>query len=92
MSTARLVLLGYLLVINIVGCVITGRDKEKARRKQWRTPEKAFWTLALFGGGIGVLAGFYAFRHKTKHTALVFTVAVCALLCYVGCFFLWKIL
>lgn len=92
MSIERLILLLYLLVINIVGCVVAARDKEKARRKQWRTPERAFWTLALFGGGIGVLSGFYAFRHKTKHAGLVFAVAVCTVLSYIGAFFLWRIL
>jgi uncharacterized membrane protein YsdA (DUF1294 family) len=92
MSTAHLVLLGYLLTVNIAGCIVAARDKEKARRKQWRTPEKTFWMLALFGGGLGVLSSFYAFRHKTKHAGLVFAVAVCSALSYAGVYFLWRFL
>ena len=92
MNTLQYALIGYLLILNIIGCFVAWSDKRKAQLKQWRTPEKAFWGLALAGGGLGVLAGFAAFRHKTKHAGLVFAVAVCAALCYAGCFFLWQAL
>jgi uncharacterized membrane protein YsdA (DUF1294 family) len=87
-----IVLLAYLLAVNIVGMYVAWSDKRKARLKKWRTPEKAFWIIALLGGGAGVLCGFYAFRHKTKHGGLVFTVALCAAVSYAGCFFLWRLL
>ena len=44
-----------------------GVDKSRARRKAWRISEKALFSCALIGGSIGMIAGMYAFRHKTKH-------------------------
>lgn len=67
--------IAYLLTMNIFGAAIAASDKRRAKRREWRTPEKTFLLLALLGGGIGVLAGFFAFRHKTKHIGLVLGVA-----------------
>jgi len=57
----------YLLVINIFGFCLMGSDKRKARRNQWRIPEKTLFLAALLGGSVDTLAGMYFFRHKTKH-------------------------
>lgn len=62
----------YLLVINLIGFGLMGADKQKARKQKWRTPEKTFFLVTLFGGGIGTWAGMYVFRHKTKHLKFVF--------------------
>ena len=43
------------------------RDKARARKKQWRIPEKLLILVAFIGGSLGILLGMYAFRHKTKH-------------------------
>lgn len=56
----------YLLVINLIGFVAMGIDKYKAKKMQWRIPEKTLFLITLFGGGIGTIAGMYIFRHKTK--------------------------
>lgn len=57
----------YLVVINIVGFVLMGMDKHKARRHQWRIPEKTLFLTALLFGSLGCWAGMYAFHHKTRH-------------------------
>ena len=57
----------YLIVANLCGFVAMGLDKEKAKRGEWRIPEKTLFGIALFGGGIGVWMGMNTFRHKTKH-------------------------
>ena len=57
----------YLVLINAAGLLIMLLDKKKARRDAWRIPEKNLIGVALLGGSIGVLAGMYLFRHKTKH-------------------------
>lgn len=44
-----------------------GIDKSRARRKAWRISEKALFTCAFIGGSLGMTAGMYAFRHKTRH-------------------------
>ena len=57
----------YLAVINIIAFIVCGVDKSAAKKKSWRVPEKTLFLLAIVGGSIGVLAGMYLFRHKTKH-------------------------
>ena len=49
-------------------------DKRKARRGAWRIPEATLIGTAALGGSIGVLAGMYLVRHKTRH--LKFTLGV----------------
>lgn len=62
----------YLIVINVIGFLIMGFDKWKAKRGSWRIPEKTLFTITLIGGGVGTIAGMYTFRHKTKK--LYFTI------------------
>ena len=57
----------YLLVINVIGFLIMGIDKAKAKKGAWRIPEKTFFIVSLLGGGLGSWLGMYTFRHKTKH-------------------------
>lgn len=42
-------------------------DKKKAKKGQYRIPEKTLWLVALFGGAVGATIGMQWFRHKTKH-------------------------
>ena len=57
----------YLCVINIIGLLVMWLDKRKARRHEWRIPEKTLFLVSILGGSIGTLAGMYLFHHKTKH-------------------------
>lgn len=61
------IVLAYLAVVNIIGFLIMGLDKAKAKRNAWRIPEKTFFIVSLLGGGLGSWIGMYTFRHKTKH-------------------------
>ncbi len=45
-----------------------GRDKRRAKRHQWRTPEASFLLMGAALGGVGLYAGMKYFRHKTAHT------------------------
>ena len=82
-------ILFYLLAANVVGFYAAYSDKRKARLHKWRTPEKAFSLIALAGGGAGVLLGFVVFRHKTKHVALVFAVALCTAVSYAAIYMIF---
>lgn len=62
---------GYLLLMNVVAFVVMGVDKKRARRGEWRVPEKTLFLLSLIGGSFGSLMGMYTFRHKTKHMKFV---------------------
>ncbi|MDF2473480.1 MAG: hypothetical protein K0R21_1262 [Anaerocolumna sp.] len=58
---------GYLLIINLIGFILMGMDKTKARKNQWRIPEKTLFIAAILGGSVGSILGMKFFRHKTKH-------------------------
>lgn len=64
----------YLLIINAISFLFMLLDKEKAKKNQWRIPERTLLSLAALFGSIGILAGMKAFRHKTKHPQ--FTIGV----------------
>lgn len=57
----------YLLLINATGFILMLLDKQRARKKRWRIPERTLMTLALLGGSLGCLIGMYTVRHKTRH-------------------------
>ncbi|RLQ97986.1 DUF1294 domain-containing protein [Falsibacillus albus] len=60
-------LVGYVIVINIVGFTLMKVDKDKARKGKYRIQEKTLWNTAILGGAIGSSIGMNLFRHKTKH-------------------------
>ena len=57
----------YLLLINVVGFVLMGIDKRRARRDQWRISEKTLFLPPLLGGTVGAILGMRVFHHKTRH-------------------------
>ena len=61
----------YFVAINIIGFLIMFIDKQKAKRGAWRIPEKTLFIITALGGGIGTIAGMYAFRHKTQKLQFV---------------------
>ena len=61
----------YLIIVNAVAFLLMHADKRKAKKKQWRIPEKVLFGSAIIGGSIGAILGMYTFRHKTKHTSFV---------------------
>lgn len=64
----------YLILINAASFLLMLSDKQKARKKMWRIPEKVLIGSAVIGGSLGILAGMYTFRHKTQH--LKFTIGI----------------
>lgn len=82
-------LIAYLIIINAIGLWVMLSDKKKAQKRRWRIPEKAIFSVAAIGGSLGVLAGMYLFRHKTKHESftvgipVLLAVHIVLILCYV---------
>ena len=74
------ILCTYLISINALGLLLMHRDKRKARKGLWRIPEATLITVAILGGSIGVLAGMYLFRHKTRHAKFYLGVPVILIL------------
>lgn len=56
----------YLCAINVVAFLAYGLDKQKARMKRWRIPEKVLLGLAAAGGSVGAYTGMKMFHHKTQ--------------------------
>ncbi|TWH56302.1 uncharacterized membrane protein YsdA (DUF1294 family) [Desulfitobacterium sp. LBE] len=59
------------LIINAIGFLLMGWDKNRARSRGRRIPEKWFFILAFLGGALGAWLGMQIFRHKTRHTTFV---------------------
>jgi len=57
----------YLGIVNVVGFFLMKHDKAQSRNKRWRVSERRIFAYAAAGGALGVWAGMFAFRHKTKH-------------------------
>ncbi|MFM9281320.1 DUF1294 domain-containing protein [Paenibacillus jiagnxiensis] len=62
----------WLFVINCTAYIVMSDDKNRARRKRDRIPERTLFLLAFIGGALGILVGMYRKRHKTKHASFKF--------------------
>lgn len=74
MPAAYKIAVSYLVIVNLLGFWMCLSDKRRAVKNLWRIPERRFFLTAVLGGGPGVLAGMYTFRHKTRHRT--FTVGI----------------
>lgn len=61
------VIIIYVIGINLVGFLLMGIDKGRAKLGRWRIRERTLFLVALLGGSVGSLTGMFLFRHKTKH-------------------------
>ncbi|MDL2273343.1 DUF1294 domain-containing protein [Oscillospiraceae bacterium OttesenSCG-928-G22] len=66
MNTGTSILLAVLFVYNSITAILAGLDKKAAKTGGRRRRERDFLIFSITGGGVGVLAAFYALRHKTK--------------------------
>ena len=57
----------YVAGMNLLGLAVMWSDKRRAQHGKWRIPEKILFLVSLLGGSIGIWAGMYLFRHKTRH-------------------------
>ena len=71
MTSPKVYMIGYLCVINMMGFILMGLDKWKAKHKKWRIAERTLFLVGIVGGSPGCWLGMYAFRHKTKHWQFV---------------------
>ncbi len=62
----------WLLAVNLISFGQMYSDKRRARRNQWRIPERTLFLTAWLGGSVGAILGMHLFRHKTKHLKFVF--------------------
>ncbi|MDA6072623.1 DUF1294 domain-containing protein [Flavobacterium sp. AC] len=84
------VLLVLFFVINSIEFFLAGYDKRLAIKQKRRIPENTLFTIAFFGGAIGLLVAMLLFRHKTskpsfilKFSAIVFIQIAIAILLFI---------
>lgn len=66
--------IGYYAILNLLGFYSMAADKKKAKKHEWRTPEKTLLLIAFLGGALGSFIGMQMMRHKTKHAQFVILV------------------
>lgn len=62
----------YVVVINLIGFIVMGMDKRRAKKHAFRIPEATLFTIAIIGGSIGSIIGMRYFHHKTRHWYFVY--------------------
>lgn len=67
MSTYQIVFTCIFVVMSVLGFMVMGIDKSRAKKGQWRIKEAVLFAFAILGGAVGSMLGMYIFRHKTKH-------------------------
>ena len=67
MSAYQIVFTCIFVVMSVLGFMVMGIDKSKAKKGQWRIKEAVLFAFAILGGAVSSMLGMYIFRHKTKH-------------------------
>ena len=70
----------YVVVINLIGFIVMGMDKQRAKKHAFRIPEATLFTIAIIGGSIGSIIGMRYFHHKTRHWYFVYGMPLILLL------------
>lgn len=59
--------LAYFITVNVLGLVLFGIDKWKAKHDKWRISEATLLSVTAIGGSIGAWVGMKVWHHKTMH-------------------------
>ena len=84
-------IISYFIIINIIGIIIMGIDKNYAKKHKWRIAEKTLWRIAIIGGACGTTIGMKVFHHKTQHPNFKWGFPILALLDLVLFYFILHI-
>lgn len=74
------VLLLYFFLVNSISFILAGYDKRMAIKRKRRIPENTLFTVAFFGGSIGLLTAMLLFTHKTNKTSFIVKFSIILLL------------
>ena len=80
----------YLIFLNLVGFLIMGEDKRRAKMHRGRISERMLFLVSILGGSIGTWAGMYVFRHKTRHWYFVIGMPLILILQIAGAIWLYR--
>lgn len=82
-------LAGFFLLINLLGFLLMGYDKNQARRGRWRIREATFFFIGLIGGSLGLFLAMRVYRHKTKHLSFAIGIPLMLIINLVSYWFLF---
>lgn len=57
----------FILIMNVAAFVLMWKDKQLARHRRKRIPERVLFIVAALFGGLGGSLAMYIFHHKTRH-------------------------
>lgn len=81
------IIVGYLILINIIGLAVVFMDKQRAKKSYWRIKESTLLFTAAIGGSLGVLVSMKIFHHKTKkpkfYIGIPFIIILQAIMTYI---------
>ena len=67
MEILQIILIGYLVIINLIGFAVMGIDKKRAIRGAWRISEASLFLTAFLGGALGCTLGMRHFQIGRAH-------------------------
>ena len=77
------VVLAYFITVNVLGLVLFGIDKWKAKHDKWRISEATLLSVTVIGGSIGAWVGMKVWHHKTMHKKFKYGIPLVMLLQFV---------
>ncbi|WP_100012006.1 DUF1294 domain-containing protein [Lentibacillus sediminis] len=80
-------ILFYIVGVNAITFYLMARDKSKAKKQEYRIPERTFWLLGVLGGAAGCYLGMRVFRHKTKHRSFMIGMPLILMIQLIGLVF-----
>lgn len=56
----------YITVFSMIGFIVMGWDKKRAKNQKSRIPENQLLMIGILGGSVGIAFGMLIFKHKTS--------------------------
>lgn len=79
----------YLLLVNLIGVIFVITDKKRAKKNQWRIPERNFFICCILGGCPATYAAMKTFHHKTLHKRFMWGIPVIFVIQIIALIFLY---
>ena len=79
----------YLLLVNLIGAILVVTDKKRAKKNQWRIPERNFFICCILGGCPAVYGAMKIFHHKTLHKRFMWGIPAIFILQIIALIFLY---
>ena len=90
-TTVLLIAFAVMAAMNLFTFMLMGADKRRARKGEWRVPERTLFLCAACFGALGGCVGMRVWRHKTKHILfrILFPLFLIAQIAAIVCAFLY---